>query len=127
MGIKIEYNLEYELNTSLKVLFPRLSTPSGLSEWFADNVNIKGEIFTFCWGGTESKALKMSQKDMKFVKYQWIDDAGTNYFFEFKLETQDLTKDVALIITDYAFEDEVEEAKELWDSQILNLKRLLGI
>ncbi len=32
--------LEFSLNTPQHLLFNRLSTPSGLSEWFADNVNV---------------------------------------------------------------------------------------
>ena len=41
-----KYDLEYVMRASQKVLFERLSTSSGLSEWFADNVNQKGKIFT---------------------------------------------------------------------------------
>jgi len=123
---KVQYSLEFELNTSPKVLFPRLSTASGLAEWFADDVNIKGNKFIFYWEGQPSEAIKISQKDFKFVRYRWIDE-DEETFFEFKLETQDITRDVALIITDFAYIDEIEEAKELWESQIGSLKRLFGI
>ena len=37
-----------------------------------------------------------------------------------------MTGDRAIIITDFAEEDEIEDAKELWMAQLENLKRVLG-
>jgi uncharacterized protein YndB with AHSA1/START domain len=116
------------MNCSAKVLFSRLSTPEGLSEWFADNVNVEGDHFTFVWNNSESKARLSALKENKLVRFEWIDveDEEENYF-EFRLATDELTSDLALIITDFAEEDEKEDAIYLWDSQISDLKRLLGI
>lgn len=127
MTEKKQYNVEIELNTSPRVLYPRLSTPAGLSEWFCDDVNLKNDIYTFIWKGTESKAQKIASKDLRFVRYQWLEDKGTPYYLEFKLETHELTGDVALHITDFANEGEEDEAIELWENQIGKLKRVLGI
>ena len=50
------YQLEYPLNSSIKILYERLSTISGLSEWFADDVNINREgIYTFTWEGSSQE------------------------------------------------------------------------
>jgi len=127
MADKIQYTLEFGLNTSPRVLYPRLSTPSGLSEWFCNDVNLKDDTFTFFWKGNEAKAKKVSSKDFKFIRYQWAEDEGTDCFFEFKLETHEITGDVALFVTDFADEEEVKDAQELWDNQIGKLKRVLGI
>ncbi len=127
MTEKIQYNLEFELNTSVRVLYPRLSTPDGFSEWFCDDVNLKDDVFTFFWDGAEDAAKKISSKDYKFIRFQWLKDEGTPYYFEFKLETHDLTRDMALLITDFAPEDEKQEAIELWENQIAKLKRVLGV
>jgi len=129
MEMRLKYELEYTLNCSPKVLFSRLSTPEGLSEWFADDVTIEGNLFTFHWSKTEFKARLESFKENKLVKFEWIDDEAdkeTNYF-EFKIIVHDITGDLALIITDFAEPDEKEDAIYLWDSQISDLKRLLGI
>ena len=40
------YQLEYPLNSSIKILYERLSTISGLSEWFADDVTLAEKVFT---------------------------------------------------------------------------------
>ena len=56
MNTKVKYELEFQLNSSPQLLYQYISTPSGLSEWFADNVNSRGEFFTFIWDGSEEKA-----------------------------------------------------------------------
>jgi uncharacterized protein YndB with AHSA1/START domain len=124
----MKYELEYTLNCSPKVLFSRLSTPEGLSEWFADDVTIDGDLFTFRWGKSESKARLSAVKENKLVRFEWDDDSGDkeSNFFEFKIIVHDLTGDLALLITDFAEADEKEDAIYLWDAQINDLKRILG-
>ncbi len=123
---RVKYELEYTLNTSPKVLFNRLSTPSGIAEWFADNVNMKDSIFTFIWEGSEQKAEMLQKKDLKYVRFRWLDE-DDDEFFEFKIRQDELTGDVALLITDFAMEDEKDDAVDLWDSQISELKHALGL
>jgi len=122
-----KYELEYTLNTSPKVLFNRLSTPDGLSEWFADNVNLSKGQFTFIWEGAEQVADVVTIKDNKYVRFKWVDDEEAESYFEFKIDKDELTGDLALIITDFAEEDEKEDAIDLWDSQISELKHLIGL
>ncbi len=124
----VKYELEYTLNCSPKVLFSRLSTPEGLSEWFADNVNVEGDVFTFFWKKSESKARLMALKENRFVRFEWIDnpDEESN-FFEFHINIEEMSGSLALIITDFAESDEKDDAIKLWDTQIEELKRALGI
>ncbi len=122
-----KYELEYTLNTSTKVVFNRLSTPSGLAEWFAEDVNLKKGKFTFLWEGTEQIAEVLSKKDNKYIRFKWEDDTEDEYYFEFKVHKDELTGDLALLITDFAEEDEKEDAIDLWDSQISELKRVIGL
>lgn len=128
MAEKSKLQLEYIINCSPKVLFNRLSTASGLSEWFADDVRVKGNFFTFVWGDTDQIAEKKFHKENKMVRYEWQDDdmeKDENYF-EFIVNQDDLTNDVSLLIVDFADEDEKESTSELWTSQITKLKQLLG-
>jgi uncharacterized protein YndB with AHSA1/START domain len=126
--MKLKFELEYTLNCSQKVLFSRLSTPEGLSEWFADNVNVDGDMFTFIWNNSESRARLSAMKENKLVRFEWDndDDEEENYF-EFRINIDELTGDLALLITDFADADEKEDSIYLWDSQINDLKRVLGI
>ena len=126
MRLKLE--LEYNLNCSPKVLFSWLSTPEGLEEWFADKVTVDKDLFTFTWDNTESLARISALKENRLVRFEWVDkeDTDTNYF-EFRINVQELTSDLALIITDFADPEEKDDAVFLWDTQIGDLKRILGI
>ena len=128
MDPKIRYEIEFPINSSPQLLYQYISTPSGLSEWFADNVNSRGEFFTFIWNDSEEKARLASKKTGEKVKFKWVDDKGkdTEYFFELHILVDELPKDVSLMVVDYADKDEVEEATLLWENQISDLKHLIG-
>lgn len=128
MEEKIKFEMEFLIHSSPQLLFQYLSTPSGLSEWFADNVNSRGEVFTFIWNDSEEKARLLSKKSGERIKFRWLDDEDDEapYFFELKILVDDITKDVSLIVTDFIEEDELEEAKMLWENQISDLKLVLG-
>ena len=126
--MRLKFELEYTLNCSPKVLFSRLSTPDGLGEWFAEKVNADGDLFTFLWHNSESKARLSALKENKLVRFEWdgMENEESNYF-EFRINIDELTGDLALLISDFAEKAETEDAISLWDSQITALKRLLGI
>lgn len=128
MAEKEKFEMEYLLKTSTKVLDNMISTPSGLSEWFADDVNIKDDVYTFIWDGASEEARLITKKANSRVKWQWLEDEdeGIDSFFEIRHEVDPMTKAVIVTITDFAESDEIEESRALWDQQIGNLKRVLG-
>ena len=126
MAEKKQLQLEYTVNCSPKALFNRLSTAAGLTEWFADDVRVKGNLFTFVWGDTSQSAEKKLHRENKMVRFEWVGDDMDESYFEFVINQDDLTNDVSLTIVDFAEEDEVKETSNLWDSQISKLKHLLG-
>ncbi|HIC32156.1 MAG: SRPBCC domain-containing protein [Flavobacteriaceae bacterium] len=126
MEEKIKYELEFPIHASPSLIYQYISTPSGLSEWFADNVNSRGELFKFIWDGAEEQANLLTKKSGERVKFRWMDDEDEPYYFEIRIQVDEITKDVSLMITDFAEEDEVEEAKMLWTNQISDLKQVLG-
>lgn len=128
MAGKIPFSLEIDFQASPQLLFQYLSTPSGLSEWFADNVNSRGEDFTFIWDDSEEYAKLLQKKVNEKVRYRWLNDEDDqdDYFFEFKIVVDEITKDVSLIVSDFAEEGELDEAKMLWENSIGSLKQVLG-
>jgi len=126
MSDKIKFELEFPIQASSQLLFQYISTPSGLSEWFADNVNLRGELFTFIWDDSEEQALILSKKNGERARYKWMESEGDESYFEFRIQVDEITKDVSLMITDFAEEDEIEEAKMLWENQIDELKHGIG-
>ena len=128
MVLKVKFELEFPIQASPQMLYQYISSASGLSEWFAENVNSRGIIFSFFWDGSEEKAELLSSKSNKFVKFRWLDDSEDQdkCFFEIKIVVDEITKDVSLMVSDFSYEDEVEETKMLWESQISDLKQVLG-
>lgn len=125
MSDKVKFEIEYVIQSSPQMLYQYLVTPSGLSEWFADNVNSRGEKYIFIWDGAEEEAKLLKRKSDEFVRYAWAESDDDTYF-EMKIIVDEITKDVSLFITDFADEDEVDEAKMLWENQVSDLKQVLG-
>jgi len=124
---KIQYELEIPIHASPNMLYQYISSPSNLQEWFADKVNARGKIFTFEWDGTEEQAKLITKKSDERIRFKWLESEDDDSFFEIRIQVDALTKDVSLIIVDFADdEDEVEEAKQLWENQIDELKHTIG-
>ena len=117
---------EYPINASRKMLFPYLSTATGLCQWFADDVNVdRAGIYTFTWEGSEQQATLISKKKNDHVRFKWIEN--DEEYFEFRIQVDELTNDISLIVTDFADdEDDHEDAVQLWNLQIDNLKQTIG-
>jgi hypothetical protein len=125
--MNVKYILEYQMNCSPLILYPRFSSPGGLSEWFADNVNIEGKYYIFYWQGSFQRAEVQSKRENNYIRFQWENDPDTNTYFEFRIVTDELTGDTSIIITDFAEEDEKDDAIELWNSQVVRLKHCVGV
>ena len=124
---KIKFEIEFPIHASPKMLYTYFATPAGLEEWFADKVNSRGKKITFMWDGVEEEAMIVTNKNDQKIKYKWIESEGDESYFEFRIEVDALTKDVSLMVTDFADdEDEAEEAKMLWKNQIDELKHTIG-
>ena len=126
MEDKIKYEMEFPIHASPSLLYQYISTPSGMQEWYADNVNSRGEFFTFIWEGSEEVAKLLAKKKNDNIRFQWMDDEDTDYYFEMRIQVDEITKDVSIMVTDFAEEDEVEEGKMLWENMISELKHILG-
>jgi len=126
MNTKVKFELEFPIQASPQLLYNYISTPSGLSEWFADNVNSRGEIFTFIWDDSEEQAKLITKKSPERIKLKWINNDDDSSFFELRIQVDTITKDVSIIVTDFADDNEVEESKMLWENQISSLKQVLG-
>ena len=108
------------------MLYEFLSTPSGLSEWFCDDVNIRNGIYTFIWDGQLQQARLLKTVDDHLVRFQWVDKVDGSYF-EFRIQRDDLTNDISLIVTDFAENaTERESSKLLWQSQVEKLLHIMG-
>ncbi|MDN3551743.1 START-like domain-containing protein [Mucilaginibacter aquaedulcis] len=125
MSEKKKFVIEYEIKSSPRILFPFLNEPNGLAQWFADDVNIRDQVYTFIWDGEPQKAKLLIIKENKLVRFKWVED-DPQFYFEMEILQDELTNDVALSITDFATEDAIAERKLIWDNQIEYLISTLG-
>ena len=125
---KTKFIGEYEFSASKKMLYPYLSTASGLAQWFADDVNINNadKTFIFLWDGDENRAKMVAQRTNSLVKFEFLDDEEDPNYLEFKLDTNELTQATFVRITDYSDVEDEEEAQDIWDNLIHNLKEIVG-
>jgi hypothetical protein len=123
----IKYTLEFPIQSSINILYLRLSTPSGLAEWFADDVLIKDNVFTFIWDGSQQNASLLKKKNNIFIRFKWEDNDTKDDYFEFFIQIDEMTSDVSLLVTDFAEdEQDQQEQTDLWSKQIQSLKRAIG-
>lgn len=125
MSEKKKFNLEYEIKSSPRILYTFLNEPNGLTQWFADDVSIRDQIYTFTWDDEQQTAKLIAIKENKLVRFRWIDD-DPQYFFEMEIVQDELTNDVALSITDFATDETLPERKSIWDNQVKYLVSVLG-
>lgn len=123
----IKFELEIPIHASPGMLYQYFSTASGLQEWFADTVNLKGKLITFTWDGSEEQAEILTKKKDEMIRFRWTESESDDIYFEFRIQLDALTKDVSLIVTDFAEDKPAEEeSKRLWETQIEELKQLIG-
>lgn len=123
----IKYELEFPVRSSISILYNAISSPSGLSEWFCNDVNIKGNTYTFKWDYSEQEAELLKKKQNELVRFRWLDIEDEKSYFEMRIQRDEITNDVSLMITDFAEDEEdMEESKLLWETQINNLLHGIG-
>ena len=122
---------EYSINASRKMLFPYLSTASGLSLWFADDVNINNinKTLIFIVDGEERIARIDSVKKNRYIKFSFIEDGEVRKdhdYLEFRLEINELTQSVFIRIIEYTETDDLEESFQIWNNLLSQLKEIIG-
>lgn len=128
MTDKIKFEQEYIFRTSPKVLTNYLMTPSGLSEWFADDVNVKDDIFTFFWNGSQESARLLGKKNNEFIRFRWLEDEeeGIDSYVEMRYTIDPMTKEVVFNLTSFATAQEMDEVQSYWENAIADLRRMIG-
>jgi len=119
--------LEFPMHCSANTLYTYISSPSGLSSWFADDVSVHKNNYTFKWDdGEVQEAELVKNVNRKHVKFRWTDGDNVNECLEFIIHKDEITDDLALIVCDYAEEEDFEEFEMVWESQVQNLKNQIG-
>jgi len=119
------FEIEFIIRSSPHILYEFVSTPSGLSQWFADNVDAIQNKFKFIWGNTAQIADMVENVENERVRFRW-QGAPKEEYFQFKIQISEISNDTVLIVTDFANPKEIKDQTRLWDSQIKSLTEHIG-
>ena len=100
------------------LLWTYISSAEGLGQWFAGKVRISE-------GSEQRTATKVASDNESYITFHW-DDAPEEETWTLSISVLDLTDDTMLTVTDWSAPEDVEDDKELWASQVEELKRILG-
>jgi uncharacterized protein YndB with AHSA1/START domain len=116
------FEIEFIFRASPSILYKFLTAPTCLIRWFCDGVDITEEIYTFSWEGSEEEAELIDDIEDERLKFRWLDADDEDEYLEFRMSKSPVTGETILEITDFADDDEVDDQKQLWESQIKQLK-----
>ncbi len=122
---RVKYDMEFIFRASPAILYKFITTPSCLVRWFCDAVDITGDEFVFTWDGADEIAEMIDDIEEERVRFAWA-DAEEGEYLEFRMYKSDVTNETVLEITDWCDDDEVEEQRDLWESQIKTMKTECG-
>ena len=125
MSKKVLYTLEYPVRCSPGILYEFLSTPAGLQEWFAEQVDEQDGVFTFGWNGTEDTADLLDKEENKFIRFHWTNSTKGEYF-EFLIERSEVTNQTILVVKDFAEKKDIKDQSQLWEYQVKDLFHRVG-
>lgn len=125
MSKKNLFTVEVPVRCSPSILFEFLSTPSGLQEWFADEVDQREDTFYFSWDGSTDEAELLESEENVFVKFRW-DYYSDDEYFELRIAQSDVTNETILQVSDFADKAEIKDQQQLWSRQINDLKHRIG-
>lgn len=125
-----KFHIEFLMgNATQSSLWRMISQIDGLSEWFADEVAMDEteSVYTFTWGKSSTRAVIVNSKPQSSIRYRWMDEEDESLYFEFLLRKLDLSGDMTLEVTDFSEPDEKRDSITLWEAQIDEMKRRLGV
>ncbi len=130
---KQKLNIERVLHSSSQgIIWNFISSPEGMTRWLADKVEGAGGELTFTWGDLWRhheirKARIVKQSKNNYIRFRWEDEEDPNAYVELRIEKNELTNDYILLITDFAYEDDIESLQDLWEDNLERLHRNTGI
>ena len=130
--VMYKFVADYQINTSRRIIYPYLSTASGLSQWFADDVTInEDKIYNFIYDGEDHFAKAVIMRNNHNVKFEFFepdspDEDKEKAYIEFRLDENELTQTFFLRVIDYSDVYNEEEQMSIWEGLIGTLKEIIG-
>ena len=122
---RVKFDMEFLFRASPAIVYRFITTPSCLVRWFCDTADITGDIYTFTWEGFDEVAELIDDIEEERLRFRW-EDGEEGEYLEFRMYKSEVTNETILEITDFADDDEVEDQKQLWKSQLDVMRSEMG-
>ncbi len=122
---RVVYEMEFLFRASPTILYKFLTDASCLIRWFCDEVDIQDDVYTYSWDGSEEIAKLIDDIEDERLKFEWEDGEDGEYL-EFRMKKSPVTGETIFELTDFCDGDEIEEQKQLWSTQMAQLRRETG-
>ena len=123
---RVKFKVEELYKASPAMLFQFVTDAVSLSRWFCDEADVEGKRYGFTWSGNEEVAHLVDVDDDARARFLWEDADDKSEYFEFRMYRAGVSDQTVLEVTDFCDDDEVEDSKELWVSQLEKLRREIG-
>lgn len=123
---RVKFTQEFLFRASPAILYTFLTTPSCLTRWFCDEVDINNDVYTFVWSGSAEDAEVIQDIEDELLTFRWEESEEEEEFLEFRITKSPVTGETIMEITDFADEGEVDDQKALWESQMQRLRAEMG-
>lgn len=122
---RVAISMEFIFRASPNILYTFFTTPSCLTRWFCDEIDISGTYYTFLWNGAEEVAELIVDVEDELLRFKW-EDADEDEYLEFNISQSPVTAETILVVTDFCDADEVTDQKQLWHNQMEQLRKATG-
>ena len=130
---KQRLEIEYPLETrSSGIVWSLISTDHGLGRWIADSVTEEdGHVF-FTWGQPWAEhhtmeAMIEEREPNSHIRFRWVEDEDPDAFWEMRIGSSELTGLLCLYVTDYAWAEDLDDLRSLWDGNMERLHQSSGL
>ena len=123
---RVKFTSEFIFRASPNIVYQFLTDPACLTRWFCDEVDINDSTYTFVWSGSPEVAELIEDSEGSMVRFAWEDADDDDEYLEFNITKSPVTGETIMYVTDFADDDEVEDQKALWETQLTRMRAEMG-
>ena len=123
---RVKFTSEFICRASPTIVYQFLTDPACITRWFCDEVDVNDQTYTFVWDGSAEIAELIEDKEGDLVRFAWEDADDDDEYLEFDISKSPVTGETIVNVTDFADDDEVDDQRALWLTQLERMKAVMG-
>ncbi|MEM9931227.1 MAG: START-like domain-containing protein, partial [Bacteroidota bacterium] len=123
---RVKFTFEFICRASPNIVYQFLTDPACITRWFCDEVDVNDQTYTFVWDGSAEIAELIEDKEAEMVRFAWEDADDDDEYLEFNITKSPVTGETIVYVTDFADDDEVDDQRALWETQLTRMRAEMG-